>query len=623
MGKPDRCDRGSCVEVDNAVVSAPEESTSPRERLAEARRRLYLPDASASDLAAVVDEAAPGVLRGLRAAGRSVPDDVSVLGLSMASRMAAVCEPVVDHFAPPGFELGRAAALALIDRLEDSTVPPIRTLLACTYSRGDSAAVRSSSRDRLREHPWWCSMRERLEGGPIAEASPVPPPAVLQGRYRLGPEIGRGGASIVYRARDVLLGRDVAVKVFTTRAVQPDDLRSQEGEARLLGGLNHPALVTLLDAGVDLTDATAPQVFLVMEFVDGADLRHRLRRGALSAFEVTYLGWDLLSALEYVHERGIIHRDLKPANVLLTETRGRPARGKLADFGIALLRPGFQDPSEETTGTAAYLSPEQVEGRSLGPATDIYSLGLVLLEAFTSRPSFTGNVMDAAFARLDRDPFIPTDMPPGLAALLRGMTDRSPAARPSAEEAVNRFRELLVDELGGGRPQVRDPEAERVRAVRDLNLLDTPPDAEFDRITRLAARMFEVPVAAVTIVGENRVWLKSHYGLDIQETDRPQGLGTAGGLLEQTTVVEDLSTDARTQQVPSAATSPFRFYAGVPLITKDGHNIGTFAIAHTDPRPMTATQTAALEDLAALALHEIELRTAARRIALGGLRLDQ
>jgi DNA-binding LacI/PurR family transcriptional regulator len=95
------------------------------------------------DVTAVVimnDEAAPGVLRSLRAAGRSVPDDVSVLGLSMASRMAAVCEPVVDHFAPPGFELGRAAALALIDRLEDSTVPPIRTLLACTYSRGDSVA---------------------------------------------------------------------------------------------------------------------------------------------------------------------------------------------------------------------------------------------------------------------------------------------------------------------------------------------------------------------------------------------------------------------------------------------------------------------------------------------------
>jgi GAF domain-containing protein len=170
---------------------------------------------------------------------------------------------------------------------------------------------------------------------------------------------------------------------------------------------------------------------------------------------------------------------------------------------------------------------------------------------------------------------------------------------------------------------VRDPETERVQAVRDLNLLDTPPDAEFDRITRLAARMFEVPVAAITIVGEDRVWLKSHYGLDMQETDRPHGLGTAGGLLDQTIVIEDLATDPRTQQLPGAVASPYRFYAGIPLKTQDGHNVGTFAIAGTEPRGMTATQTAALEDLAALALHEIELRSAARRIALGSLRRDQ
>src|SRR5438309_11628810 len=109
-------------------------------------------------------------------------------------------------------------------------------------------------------------------------AAAVPLPAVLQGRYRVGPVIGHGGASTVYRALDVLLGRDVAIKVFTTRAIDPAHLRTQEGEARMLGGLNHPGLVTLLDAGVELTDPSAPQVFLVMEYVDGSDLRHRLRQ---------------------------------------------------------------------------------------------------------------------------------------------------------------------------------------------------------------------------------------------------------------------------------------------------------------------------------------------------------
>jgi eukaryotic-like serine/threonine-protein kinase len=459
---------------------------------------------------------------------------------------------------------------------------------------------------------------EAFGGDRMVEANaPIALPAVLQGRYRIGPVIGRGGASTVYRARDVLLGRDVAVKVFTTRAVSAEDLRTQEGEARMLGGLNHPGLVTLLDAGVDVTDPGAPQVFLVMEHLPHADLRERLRLGTLTAHEVSYLAWDLLSALEYVHESGIIHRDLKPANVLLTEGRGRPARGKLADFGIAVLRASPGDPEDEVTGTAAYLSPEQVEGRPLGPESDIYSLGLVLLEALTGRVAFPGGVLDSALARLDRDPEIPFDAPPDLAAILRQMTARDPAARPSAAEAVAAFRALIMRQLGGGRPQLQDPESERVAAVRDFNLLDTPPDAEFDRITALAARIFRVPVAVIGIVDEKRVWLKSRHGLDVSETERSSGLGATGGLHDQTLVIEDTLVDRRTAHLPGVDASPFRFYAGVPLITPDGHNLGTLAVADTEPRRVSDAEIATLEDLAAMALHEMELRRAARRIALG------
>jgi serine/threonine protein kinase len=447
--------------------------------------------------------------------------------------------------------------------------------------------------------------------------APVALPAVLQGRYRVGPVIGRGGASTVYRARDLLLGREVAVKVFTTRATSPEDLRTQEGEARMLGGLNHPGLVTLLDAGVDLTDATAPQVFLVMEHLPDADLRQRLRTGPLGEFEVEYLGWDLLAALEYVHEHGIIHRDLKPANVLLTEGRGRPARGKLADFGIAVLRASTEEPSDETTGTAAYLSPEQVEGRPVEPATDIYSLGLVLLEAYTARVAFPGGVVDSAFARLDRDPEIPAAMSPGLAAILRRMTARSPRDRPSAAEALGVFRGLIVERLGGQRPQARDGESERVAAVRELNLLDTEPDAEFDRITNLAARILDVPVAVISLVDEKRVWFKAQHGLDVRETDRALGFRATGSLHDQTLVIEDITTDPRVARLPGAAESPYRFYAGVPLRTSAGYNIGSLAVADTRPRRMSAGDVSSLEDLAAMALHEMELRRAARRAALG------
>jgi serine/threonine protein kinase len=444
----------------------------------------------------------------------------------------------------------------------------------------------------------------------------------LQGRYRVGPVIGRGGASTVYRAHDLLLGRDVAIKMFTTCATRPEDLRVQQGEARTLASLSHPGLVALLDADVDLSVGTAPQMFLVMEFVEGPDLRTRLRQGALDAFEVAYLGWDLLSALDYVHERGIIHRDLKPANVLLAPARGRPARGRLTDFGIAVLTGEPAEPDAETTGTAAYLSPEQVEGQQLTCATDIYSLGLVLLEALTGRVSFPGGVVESALSRLDRDPAIPADLPADLSALLRQMTTREPSARPSAETAAAAFREMILRHLGGQRPVAPDPEAERLAALRDYNLLGTPPDTEFDRMTALAARIFDVPVAVISLVGEDRVWLKSRHGFDASEIDRTRGLGSTGSLHDETLVIEDVTTDPRTAQLPSASDSPYRFYAGVPLIA-DGHNLGSFAIADTRPHRLSPTDVATLEDLAAMALHEMELRRAARNVALTGLRPER
>jgi serine/threonine protein kinase len=319
-----------------------------------------------------------------------------------------------------------------------------------------------------------------------------------------------------------------------------------------------------------------------------------------------------------VHEHGYLHRDVKPANVLL-DGRGADTRlrGKLTDFGIASIIGAEQ--GEFTTGTAAYLGPEQVEGRDAVPATDVYSLGLVLLEALTGRIAFPGTVVESAFARLDRDPAIPTDVPADLAAILARMTARRPADRPTAAEAVPIFREIIVRHLGGERtPDTRDPEAERLAAVRDSNLLDTPPDAEFDRMTALAARIFDVPVALLGLVDEDRVWLKSRQGLDVAELDRTRGFGSIDALHEDTLVIEDVTTDPRTADLPGSAESTYRFYAGVPLRTADGYNLGSFAIADVRPRHLSPTEIATLEDLAAMALHEMELRRAARRIALGG-----
>jgi eukaryotic-like serine/threonine-protein kinase len=446
--------------------------------------------------------------------------------------------------------------------------------------------------------------------------TPGSPPRVLSGRYRLGPVLGRGGASTVYRARDTLLGRDVAIKLFAATAVRPEDLQAQQGEARLLGSLNHPGLVMLLDAGVDFDRNGAPQVFLVMELVEGADLRERLGRGALDDLDLAYLGWDILAALDHVHQAGIVHRDIKPANVLLVETRHRPPRAKLADFGIALLRANQPDPGEFTTGTAAYLSPEQVEGRLLGPESDIYAFGLVLIEAFTGRPCFPGGVHESALARLDRDPSIPADLPGDLARVVRRMTARDPKDRPSAEEAMEAFRAHVAELLGAVEPE-RDPESERLDAVRRYNLLDTPPDGAFDRITALAARLFSVPMAMVSIVDEDRIWLKSHHGIQVEEVQRQRGFAMSGGLHEDTLVIEDTAIDPRVLGTAQARDDGIRFFAGVPLITPDGQNIGSFAVLDREPHPFPPESVATLEDLAAMVLHEMELRLAARRIVMG------
>jgi GAF domain-containing protein len=170
---------------------------------------------------------------------------------------------------------------------------------------------------------------------------------------------------------------------------------------------------------------------------------------------------------------------------------------------------------------------------------------------------------------------------------------------------------------------VPDPEAARLSAVRDYNLIGTPPDAEFDRITALASRVFDVPVAVISIVGEDHVWLKSRQGIDATEIERSQGLGATGSLHEHTLVIEDIETDPRTQKLATSGGEPrFRFYAGVPLITSNGHNLGSLAIADVAPRHMSTAEIATLEDLAAIALHEMDLRRAARRVALGAFRSD-
>ncbi|GHG28006.1 serine/threonine-protein kinase [Streptomyces filamentosus] len=262
----------------------------------------------------------------------------------------------------------------------------------------------------------------------------------VAGRYRLGRLLGRGGAADVYEALDLRLRRPVAVKLFrpegTRRAVD-----RCAGEARLLARMHHPGLVTLYDTGGD-----DGRPFLVMRLVRGTTLSRRIARGVLSPEETCRTGAALASALAHVHARGVVHRDVKPSNILL-DGSGTPF---LTDFGISRrveAADGGSGEADALAGTASYMAPEQALGRGTGPAADVYSLGLVLLETLKGEAEYGGTPLEAALAHLDRPPALPPGLPAELARLLAAMTDRSSGARPDAAACAR----ILADPRTAGR----------------------------------------------------------------------------------------------------------------------------------------------------------------------------
>ncbi|MGN6743171.1 MAG: serine/threonine-protein kinase [Amnibacterium sp.] len=274
------------------------------------------------------------------------------------------------------------------------------------------------------------------------------PGDVLGGRYEILGEIGRGGMATVYKGRDLRLSRKVAVKVFRGGFADAVDPRRTTQEMQLLAGVNHPAIVSVLDAS---NGDGRFGTYLVMELVAGDDLGALLRRarGPLSADFARRIVADVASALELLHGQGVVHRDVKPGNILVGADAARSGHSgvtaKLTDFGIARMVDGAALTAPDSIlGTAAYLSPEQVRGARLRPASDVYSLGLVLLEALTGHRAFPGPAAEAAVARLTRPPALPADASPALAHLLSRMTALDPADRPRAADVAAALREDLA-----------------------------------------------------------------------------------------------------------------------------------------------------------------------------------
>ena len=259
----------------------------------------------------------------------------------------------------------------------------------------------------------------------------------LSHRYMLVEPIGYGGMGRVFRGRDELLDREVAIKLLDQPATEPSGL----AEARAAARVSHPGVVRIFDVGV--AEGTG-QGYIVMELADGRPLRDILHeRGPLPADEAARLAAHIADALLAIHELDMVHCDVKPLNVIVT------AAGdvKLVDFGIARA----STTAGERIGSAAYLAPEQVRGEPLDGRTDIYALGAVLYEMLVGTAPFTGTLpADVAAARLVADPPPPRSInprvPPALAAIATRALSREPASRYASaadmrkalEDAANR-----------------------------------------------------------------------------------------------------------------------------------------------------------------------------------------
>ncbi|GEK80625.1 serine/threonine-protein kinase [Agrococcus baldri] len=348
---------------------------------------------------------------------------------------------------------------------------------------------------------------------------PLAPGSLLAGRYRIGSLLGAGGMSFVHSAVDETLGREVAVKALVRTSAEPVELERIGAEIDLLATLSHRALVTLFDAGTAAIDGRAV-TYLVMELVDGPTLGARVAAGPIAPVDIAHLAHDVAEALVVVHAHGVVHRDVKPANILLAPSpvAGREFSAKLADFGIAAIIDGDRLTATGTVlGTAAYLSPEQAGGARVGPASDIYSLGLVLLETLTGHREYPGALMESLSARHSRDPQIPDAIGEHWTSLLTAMTARDPDARPTADAVLDRLaaapETLLVPTTTGtavvATPAVADAMLAEDDTGPDTKELAAPPDRRRRRGLAIAAAVTAglAILAAVVVVAMQGIGL--------------------------------------------------------------------------------------------------------------------
>jgi serine/threonine-protein kinase len=314
----------------------------------------------------------------------------------------------------------------------------------------------------------------------------VTAPAQTLGRYRLLAELGRGAMGVVYRAEDPMLSRTVAIKTINMVADPAERAEYEKRfyqEAKAAGGLSHPNVVTIYDIG-----HAGDVVYMAMEYVEGTELRNLLNRGRIDAAVAVDIVAQVAEGLAYAHARGIVHRDVKPANIMVP--RDGPA--KIMDFGIARMR--ASDVKTQTgmlLGSPKYMAPEQLLGGQVDPRCDIFSLGVVLYEALTGAPPFSGaDITQVMYQIVHADPPPPSALnsrvPPMLDLIAAKALAKDPAARyPDA-------RELAAD-LRACRAQVA---ARTVAAEADDTIILAPVQADPNRTAASQTLRIDPPPVA-------------------------------------------------------------------------------------------------------------------------------
>jgi serine/threonine protein kinase len=291
---------------------------------------------------------------------------------------------------------------------------------------------------------------------------------VLKDRYRLDAELGRGGMGAVYRARDLLLDRDVAAKVLSAGLLGTEGRGRLLREARSAAQLNHPNIVSVYDAG----EATVPRVegplpFVVMELVAGPSL-HDCPPDTLE--ETLRLGAQICAALEHAHAHGIVHRDLKPENVLLApgKAKGQGTTAKLNDFGLARSMVSRITTEGTIAGTVFYLAPELALGQEYDGRADLYALGVMLYELATGELPFTATDPVAVISQHLHAPPVPprarnAALPAALDALILRLLAKRPEDRPASAAEVSEVLARLA--AGETLPEVLPAEAQELSVL--------------------------------------------------------------------------------------------------------------------------------------------------------------